>query len=321
MKDDPRDFDWAPNQIEELKDRVKRLERQTEFEASEDNDRIKAMEAAVRELQSAVASMRSQQDFMIGEGHGEPFEVWCRRKINGLAHAFTETDRMIGYMGQRLDRIENQGSKTVTELESRVSALEGHPRRDPYDSMKGGVSDADEFMASPVVVETSEQIEERRRVLVESMKDRRVTFDPAPERKLIGPPHAHLDAPCTEACYEPVNTESGPPAGWVQAEDGAWSSPATVVLNQAEARVRDYLGNLDLDPDFTAGVVRAVRGVVADGDLPKSTFLDRRDVDEREAAKVVGTKCPGSPQCWAVARLHWHDRHGVVHNADPGKGS
>lgn len=25
-----------------------------------------------------------------------------------------------------------------------------------------------------------------------------------PERKLIGPPHAHLDAPCTDACYEPV---------------------------------------------------------------------------------------------------------------------
>ena len=27
---------------------------------------------------------------------------------------------------------------------------------------------------------------------------------PAPARKLIGPPHAHLDAPCTDACYEPA---------------------------------------------------------------------------------------------------------------------
>lgn len=26
--------------------------------------------------------------------------------------------------------------------------------------------------------------------------------DPAPERKLVGPPRAHLDAPCTDACYE-----------------------------------------------------------------------------------------------------------------------
>jgi hypothetical protein len=31
-----------------------------------------------------------------------------------------------------------------------------------------------------------------------------VSADSAPERKLIGPPHAHLDAPCTDACYEPA---------------------------------------------------------------------------------------------------------------------
>lgn len=33
---------------------------------------------------------------------------------------------------------------------------------------------------------------------------------PAPEvgRKLIGPSHAHLDAPCTEACYEPAAAET-----------------------------------------------------------------------------------------------------------------
>ena len=31
-----------------------------------------------------------------------------------------------------------------------------------------------------------------------------MSADPAPERKLIGPPHAHLDAPCTDACYEPA---------------------------------------------------------------------------------------------------------------------
>lgn len=29
-------------------------------------------------------------------------------------------------------------------------------------------------------------------------------FPPEPERKLIGPPHAHLDAPCTDKCYEPA---------------------------------------------------------------------------------------------------------------------
>lgn len=38
-----------------------------------------------------------------------------------------------------------------------------------------------------------------------------VEVDPEPqpaERRLVGPPHAHLDAPCTDACYEPA--ESGP---------------------------------------------------------------------------------------------------------------
>lgn len=310
MKDDPREVDWAPKKIEELNDRLHRLERQTQFETSEDNDRIKALEAAVRELQSAVASMRTQQDFMIGEGHGEPFEVWCRRKINGLAHGFEVHTRLIEQSQERVD-----GMTPYVELESRVSALEGHPRRDPYDSMKGGVSDADEFMKAETsfppgvavagmehymvspVVETAEQIEERRRVLVESMKDRRITFDP-----------------------EPVNTEAGPPAGWVQAQDGSWLPPFRLVLDEAAARVRRYMGNLDLDPEFTTGVVRAIQGEFEPDGVehppipgPKSTFLDRRDVNEREAAKIVATKCPGFGQCYASDRLHWHDQYGVVH--------
>ncbi len=36
--------------------------------------------------------------------------------------------------------------------------------------------------------------------------------DPNPDRTLIGPPHAHLDAPCTDACYEPATTEPSPTA-------------------------------------------------------------------------------------------------------------
>lgn len=39
------------------------------------------------------------------------------------------------------------------------------------------------------------------------------------ERKLIGPAHAHLDAPCTDACYEPAEPELQRPVTDVQYAD------------------------------------------------------------------------------------------------------
>lgn len=345
MKDDPREVDWAPNQI-------------------------KALFAAVHELQSTVASIRSQQDFMIGEGHGEPFEVWCRRKINGLGRAVEVHTRLIEKSQERLDGLDDRvsGMTPYVELESRVSALEGYPRRitpglrrmsepddgpsfqdditgiDPHDgpdtyptirtqcpgvphrghtkpgtqcpiekeakrlglrddvSMSRGVEDDDpgcldhgkgcggwpghnpvtqDHVCStgctpghgpvqPKVQETSEQIAERRRVLVDSMKDRRVTFDP--EHSVLPDWAAHL----------------------------------------VEVRVRHYLESNA--PWSIDGVVRALRGEL--------TFLDRRDVNEK-MGPVKTSECPantnrgqGPHSCWAWGRQHYHDKVGVVHVTD-----
>lgn len=341
MKDDPRDFNWAPNQIEELKDRVKRLEGQTEFESSEDNDRIKALFAAVHELQSVVASMRTQQDLMISKGHGEPFEVWCRRKINSLAHGFEVHARLIEKSEERLDDLDDRvsGMTPYIELETRVSTLEGYPRRitpglprmsepddgpsfrdDPYDSMKvdatlpkgTAVAGIDNYMVSPVV-ETSDQIAERRRVLVEAMKDGRITFGGQPVRPGRKYERDLNDEPDLDAVNRLI--EAGPfKAGdvipsWIttaramnEIRIALERSDTEFVLNQAEARVRHYLTTNA--PWTIEGVVRAVHA------RPEPDF-------QPEEAKVVGTVCPakhyGPVACWAVDRLHWHDKYGVVH--------
>lgn len=344
MEDDPREVDWAPRQI-------------------------RALRTAVNELQSAVASMRSHQDFMSGGIHGEPFEVWSRRQIgkfginlrdvierlDGLDNANARKGDGISGLSDQVNSL-TETTNRLQELFTRVSALEGYPRRitpglprmsepddgpsfrdNPYDSMKGGVSDADEFMVPPEVKtqatvcdehkaqyfysgydagkrdasigETSEQIAERRRVLVESMRNRRITFDP-----------------------EPVNTESAPPAGWVRQEDGCWSSPVTVVLNQVEARVRDYMGRQA--PWTTEGVVRAVQGEfepdgVEHPPIPGAETTCSEKGHDHSTSSCLGpvktSECPantnrgsGAYSCWAWGRQHYHDKVGVVHITDAG---
>jgi hypothetical protein len=298
VEDDPREVDWAPKRIrgltrhfEVLEGRVHRLEGQTQFEATEDYDRIKGMEAAVRELQSAVASMRTQQDFMIGEGHGEPFEVWCRRKINGLTHGFEVHTRLIEKTEERLDGLDNADARKgngigglsdqvnsltettnrLQELFSRVSALENDS------SLPNGtaVSGMDNYMVSPVADDgpkstwldrrDANEVEERRRVLVEAMKDRRITFTPG-------------------------------------------FSDETPLI-QAEARVRDYMGN-HFSTATVEGVVAALRGGVV---RPEDNDSDAR-LPRNGYARVVATKCPGFGQCYAADQgMHWHDQYGVVH--------
>jgi hypothetical protein len=290
MEDDPREVNWAPNQI-------------------------KALRTAVNELQSAVASIRSQQGFMLGEGHGEPFEVWCRRQLSKMAIGLRDLSDQGNSDRDRLNQVIGQ-----------VSALESPVFTGPT---------AARLFTDNASMPTGTAVAGMENYMVD------VEFSAEPsKRKLIGPAYAHHDAPCTEACYEkehisegddgPRSTDSALPSfedienrrrTLVEAmkEKRVTFRPGLAdetPLIQAEVRVRDYMGN-HFSTATVEGVVAALRGGVV---RPEDNYSDAP-----LPRKVKTVECPadsnrGPDSCWAWGRIHYHDKVGVVHLTDPGKG-
>lgn len=114
-------------------------------------------------------------------------------------------------------------------------------------------------------------------------------------RKRIGPPHAHLDAPCTDACYEELTCPAGVPsdfdnhlAGVLRHDDGTFCghiSPLSLhaqlselALRQAAVHVR--AARPGIEPHTALAVIHAL---VAMGWVPPQL---RAGYDDRTLDKV-----------------------------------
>lgn len=96
-------------------------------------------------------------------------------------------------------------------------------------------------------------------------------------RKLIGPAHAHLDAPCTEACYEPVGGVvradvtgdemrariTGAAAMRQEAYERGTSNGFSEGIVQAELRVRKYLTDRAFSEETVDELTACVRDTQA----------------------------------------------------------
>lgn len=98
-------------------------------------------------------------------------------------------------------------------------------------------------------------------------------LEPSPqptERKLIGPPHAHLDAPCTDACYEPPPADVSPLLDLVQQHASEWAKAALArrrdAHDEANAAIRRSQALLDRIAELLPQQPVQARG--DEGDLP-----------------------------------------------------